>query len=130
VNRNYSFGINASYDLFNGFQKKTAYSKARLGEADQRESYEAARNTLISEVRQAYLDIQTARLQYQASQLAEQSAQEDMKLQSERYRLGASSILELLDAQFSLTNAQSVRIQALYQLNTAVASMAKATGRM
>jgi outer membrane protein TolC len=85
---------------------------------------------LISEVRQAYLDIQTARLQHQAAQLAEQSAQEDMKLQSERYRLGASSILELLDAQYSLTNAQYLRIQSLYQLNLAVASMAKAMGRM
>lgn len=130
VSGDYSFGISARYSLFDGFLKKTTYSKAKLGEANQRESYDAARNTLISDVRQAYLDIQTARLQYQASQLAEQSAQEDMKLQSERYRLGASSILELLDAQYSLTNSQSVRIHALYQLNTALASMAKAMGRM
>ncbi len=130
VGRSYSFGISASYSLFDGFQKKTAYSQARLSASTQRESYAATRNQLASDVRKAYLDIQTARLQYQAAQLAEQSAQEDMKLQSERYRLGASSILELLDAQYSLTNAQYSRIEALYKLNLAVASMAKATGRL
>jgi outer membrane protein len=130
VGRSYSFGVSASYSLFNGFQKKTTYSQARLSETNQRESFGAARNQLISAVRQSYLDIQTARLQHQAAQLAEQSAEEDMKLQSERYRLGASSILELLDAQYSLTNAQYSRIQSLYQLNLAVASMAKAMGRM
>jgi outer membrane protein len=130
VGRSYSFGISASYAIFDGFQKKTSYSQARLSETNQRESYSAAQNQLISDVRQAFLNIQTARLQNQAAQLAEQSAQEDMKLQSERYRLGASSILELLDAQYSLTNAQYSRIQSLFQLNLAVASMAKAMGKM
>jgi outer membrane protein len=129
-NGSYSFGVNLSYNIFDGFRKKTNYSRARLAEATQRESHDAARNNLVYQVRQAYLDIETARLQYQAAQLAEQSAQEDMKLQSERYRLGASSILELLDAQYSLTNAQYSRIQSLYQLNLAVASMSKAMGRM
>jgi len=128
-NGSYSFGINLSYSIFDGFRKKTNYSRARLAEATQRESRDADRNNLIYQVKQSYLDIVTARLQYQAAQLAEQSAQEDMKLQSERYRLGASSILELLDAQYSLTNAQYLRIQALYQLNLAVASMTKAMGR-
>jgi outer membrane protein len=130
VGRAYSFGVSASYAIFDGFRKNTTYSQARLSETNQRESFGAARNQLISDVRQAFLNIQTARLQHQAAQLAEQSAQEDMKLQSERYRLGASSILELLDAQYSLTNSQYLRIQALYQLNLALASMAKAMGRM
>jgi outer membrane protein len=129
-NGSYSFGVSVSYSIFDGFRKKTNYSRARLSESTQRESHDADRNNLVYQVKQSYLDIETARLQYQAALLAEQSAQEDMKLQSERYRLGASSILELLDAQYSLTHAQYSRIQALYQLNIAVAAMAKATGRM
>lgn len=126
----YSFGINFSYGLFDGFSKKTTYSKAKLSELTARENYEAERNVLIYNVRQAYLDIQKARLQHETAVLAELSAAEDMKLQQERYRLGASSILELLDAQVSLTNAQYSRISALYQLNLAVAAMARAMGQM
>jgi outer membrane protein len=129
-NASYSFGISISYDLFDGLHKKTDYSRAKLSENTQRESHDADRNNLIFQVRQSYLNIVTARLQYQTAQLAEQSAQEDMKLQSERYRLGASSILDLLDAQLSLTNAQYSRVQALYQLNISVASMTKALGRL
>jgi outer membrane protein len=129
-NGSYSFGVNFSYNLFDGVTKKTNYSRAKLAENTQRASHDADRNNLVFQVKQAYLQIVTARLQYQAALLGEQSAQEDMKLQSERYRLGASSILELLDAQYSLTNAQYSRIQSLYQLNLAVASMAKAMGRM
>ncbi len=129
-NASYSFGINITYDLFDGLHKKTDYSRARLSEKTQRENYGAERNNLIFQVRQSYLNIVTAKLQYQTAVLGEQSAEEDMKLQSERYRLGAASILDLLNAQVSLTQAQSQKVQALYQLNVSVASMTMALGRM
>jgi outer membrane protein TolC len=129
-NGSYSFGISIGYSIFDSFRKKTNYSRARLSELTSRETYDAARNNLVYQVRQSYLDIQRTRLQYEVAQLAETSAQEDMKLQQERYRLGASSILDLLNAQYSLTNAQYSRVQALYELNTAVAAMAKAMGQM
>ena len=93
-----------------------------------RESYQNDVNTLNSEVRQAYLDYDKSRLQLEVAELGSRSAEEDMKLQQERYRLGASSILELLDAQVSLTQAQSNLVQAYFDLNKAIADLAKATG--
>ena len=126
----YSFGIGISYTLFDAFSKKTNYSKAKLGELTAKENYDATRKALTQDVHQAYLDIEKSRLQYQTALLAERSAQEDYKLQQERYRLGASSILELLDAQASLTQAQYQKISALYELNVAVAGMAMAMGEM
>ncbi|MFH2056637.1 MAG: TolC family protein [bacterium] len=126
----YSFGIGISYTLFDAFSKKTSYSKAKLSALTAKENYDAARKSLTQDVHQAYLDIEKSRLQYSTAQLAERSAQEDYKLQQEKYRLGASSILELLDAQASLTQAQYQKISALYQLNVAVAGMAMAMGEM
>lgn len=126
----YAFGIGISYTLFDAFSKKTSYSKARLSELTAKESYDATRKALAQDVHQAYLDIEKSRLQYATAELAERSAQEDYKLQQEKYRLGASSILELLDAQASLTQAQYQKISALYQLNVAVAGMALAMGQM
>ena len=93
-----------------------------------RESYQNDLNTLNSEVRQAYLDYDKSRLQLEVAELGARSAEEDMKLQQERYRLGASSILELLDAQVSLTQSQSNLVQAYFDLNKAIADMAKAAG--
>ncbi len=122
------FGIGISYDIFDGFAKKTDYSRAKLTEMTARESYQNDLNTLNSEVRQAYLDYDKSRLQLEVAELGARSAEEDMKLQQERYRLGASSILELLDAQVSLTQSQSNLVQAYFDLNKAIADMAKAAG--
>ncbi len=126
--RSYSFSIGISYDLFDRFTKKTDYSRAKLSEMTARESFQNDLNTLNSEVRQAYLDYDKSRMQLEVAQLGARSAEEDMKLQQERYRLGASSILELLDAQVSLTQSQSNLVQAYFDLNKAIADMAKATG--
>lgn len=126
----YSFGVSLSYSLFDAFSKKTNYSRAKLSAMTARESYDAQRKQLNQQVHQNYLDIQKSRLQYETAVLAERSAQEDYKLQQEKYRLGASSILELLDSQASLTQSQYQKISALYQLNLAVASMAQAMGEM
>jgi outer membrane protein TolC len=126
--RGYYFGVTISYSLFDAFKKKTNYSRARLLERNYQVQLQAEQNSVIQEVKGAYLDIEKSRLQYETAQLLERSAQEDLKLQQERYRLGASSILELLDAQASLTQAQYQRINALYELNVAVATMTKAIG--
>lgn len=126
--RSYLFGIQIRYDIFDGFAKKTNYSRAKLSEMTARESYQNDQNTLNSEVRQAYLDYDKSRLQLEVAELGARSAEEDMKLQQERYRLGASSILELLDAQVSLTQSQSNLVQAYFDLNKAIADLAKATG--
>lgn len=129
-NGSYGLSVVISYDLFNSFSKKTDFTRARLSAMSSQEDYKAELKNVAQAVRQSYLDIQKSRLQYETAQLAERSAQEDLKLQEEKYRLGASSILELLDAQYSLTNAQYNMVQALYDLNIAVATMAQAMGRM
>lgn len=127
-NGSYSFGITIGYTLFDAFTKKTSYSRSKLAANSYQERYNNELKSIAQDVRKAYLDIEKSQLQYQTALLAEKSAKEDLKLQEEKYRLGASSILELLDAQYSLTNAQYSRVLALYELNIAVASMAQAMG--
>jgi outer membrane protein len=129
-NGSYGFAITIGYTLFDAFTKKTDYTRSKLAARRSDEEYNAELKRVAQWIRQYYLDIQKSRLQYETAQLAEKSAQEDLKLQEEKYRLGASSILELLDAQYSLTNAQYNMVQALYSLNIAAAGMAQAMGRM
>lgn len=129
-NGSYTVGIGISYNIFDGFRKKTVYSDARLSTNTSLEQYRSDQNNLVSNVKQFYLDFEKARLQYEVAKMGETSAQEDLKLQQERYRLGASSILELLNAQLSVTSAKSSSIQALYDLNVAVAGLANAMGQM
>ncbi len=47
------------------------------------------------------------------------SAEEDLRYAEESYRLGAGTILEVLDAQAKLTEARNVQTEALYDAQLA-----------
>ncbi len=49
-----------------------------------------------------------------------------MNITQEKYNLGAASILDLLNANFSYKTAKSNQVQALYDHNLAVAQFEKA----
>jgi outer membrane protein TolC len=53
-------------------------------------------------------------------------AQENLAIAEGRYAAGVGNIIELTDAQVSLTSAQANNIQALSTFKTAVAQLEKA----
>ena len=57
------------------------------------------------------------------------AAQEDVNLAREKYNLGAATILEVLDAEVSLKQAQTNQVQALFDYNLAISRLEKAMGR-
>ena len=59
---------------------------------------------------------------------AVEASDEDLRLNKEKYRLGAGTILDLINAHVSNTEAQSNRIQALYDYKYAIARLQKAMG--
>ena len=67
------------------------------------------------EVRQSYLDYQSAakRLEVTAKQL--RSARQANDVERERYNVGASTLVELQLVRASFVNAASTRAQAIYQ---------------
>ena len=56
-------------------------------------------------------------------------AREQLRLAEGRYRAGAGSIIELGDAQVTLSNAAAQRVQAEYNLAAARAALLRALGR-
>jgi multidrug efflux system outer membrane protein len=57
------------------------------------------------------------------------AAQETFRVQDLRYRGGANTILDLLEAQGQLTLAQATVVQALYALNLSRAGLEAVVGR-
>jgi len=55
-------------------------------------------------------------------------ADESQRIEGEKYALGRGTLLDVLDAQSSLLDAQATRIRALADSNTAAAQLAWATG--
>lgn len=107
-------GLNLSFPLFTGMWYSTQSQQAKL--AVQKHEYEIITTTNDAIVMlEAYYE--TVKDYFKIIPIFEEivaSAEEDLKLASEQYRLGAISVLELLDAQVSDTQARADLVTAKY----------------
>src|SRR5437762_10420058 len=95
---------------------------------------EESKTTLDDDVRQVELEVQQAfanilqgRELIQSTAKNVEQATEALRLATARLDAGAGTQLEVLDARTQLTTAQSLRLQALYTYNAAVAEFDRAT---
>ncbi|MBI5867759.1 MAG: TolC family protein [candidate division Zixibacteria bacterium] len=128
-NGTWGIGLSLSYTIFDGFVKKSNYSRASVSLKTTREGLTQEENNVALAVRQAFLSWQLAHDKMALADETEKSAQEDFNLAQEKYNLGAGTILELLDAQVSLTQAQTDKVNALYDYHLAVAALENSMGR-
>ena len=82
------------------------------------------------EIRRPFLQLRRARERTAASEEAAASAQEDLRLAEERYRLRTATVLKVVDAQVALTEARNAQAEAIHELQLAKLSMEKATGTL
>lgn len=124
-----NLSVNFSYAIFNGFQRETQAVQAdvalRNAEAQARDATLAAKSNLISLVRA--LQNAQARVDVQLSAIA--AADEDLRVQQQRYALGASTLLDLLTSQTQLNQARQALIQARFDGRVARAQLASLIGQ-
>ena len=125
----WDIGIRISLSIFDGFlttsQVRSAKAQVRLN----KDNLEQNKRDLALAIKQAYLSVKEGERKIQLTDDALKSAEEDLKLTQEKYNLGAASILDLLNANFSYKTAKNNQVQALYDYNLAVAQFEKATAR-
>jgi len=122
-------GGSLNFTLFSGFHRKTAISNARASVKYARETLDQTERTVAFSVKQAYLGVDLAAETRNLADQIEVSAQEDFNLAQEKYNLGAATILDLLDAQVSLTRAQNDKVNAMFDYHVAVARLENAIGQ-
>jgi outer membrane protein TolC len=124
-----SIGISISLPIWNGAQREIALSRATTI----RDVARAVRADLELAVRrdvvQAYEAYEAARA---AAELASQSvivARENLRVQEQRYRAGATTIIDLITAQVSLSEADAGLVQARYASRLALSGLEAILGR-
>jgi len=126
----YSALLVIKWDLLTGFRRLNDVRKA---EAD-RQVASADLKTLeidaIAEVWRAYFEFQSSLSKYEYAQSLIAASQESYSANSESYRQGLSTIVELLTAQRDLANARYTLIQSKSELLTAYAAVAYSIGRV
>jgi len=106
------FSINLT--LFNGFVREQQVTSSAV----QRDNAEAVaadtRRFVNATLTQAIAALETASAQLDISRDNVTAATEDMRVQQERYRVGAATILDLLTSQASLTQAMVNQVQTRF----------------
>ncbi len=106
------FSINLT--LFNGFVREQQVTSSDV----QRDNAEAVaadtRRFVNATLTQAIAALRTASAQLDISRDNVAAATEDMRVQQERYRVGAATILDLLTSQASLTQAMVNQVQTRF----------------
>ncbi len=125
----YSATLGFSMPIFDGFatDAQTASARARLLRT--RETRDALVRNLESEVRQALLQYQEATEREVLGRRTLESAAENLNLVQQKYNVGSSTILELIDAQVQLQRAQSDLVSAMAAIRVADATLDRVRGR-
>lgn len=129
-NYTWSAGVSLSIPLFRGFSRYAQLGSAKLNHKMAREARNFYTRQVDLQVKQAYFNVQQAKKKIRVTENAEAAADETLRLNKEKYHLGAGTMLDLINAQTSYTEAKSNGIQALYDYKLAVAQLRRAMGEL
>jgi outer membrane protein TolC len=128
-NPTHSWQFSLRWTLFNGFSREQQQVSANV----QRDIAEAqaadARRAVNATLTQQLAALATAYAQIDISAVNVDAATEDLRVQQERYRVGAGTILDLVTSQANLTQAQTNLVQARFNYLIARAQVEALVGR-
>jgi outer membrane protein len=111
----------ATLPVWNGAQREVQMSRARVEREIARVTRLDAERAVARDVTETYEGYTTARATTQLAEEAISVARENYRVQDTRYRAGATTILDLLEAQIRLTEAEAEFVQSRYATRLALA---------
>ena len=118
-----------SYPLFNGLAREQDVVNAQVAQqnaaAEAQDAVLLAQQNLVSYIG----TLRTTQEQIGIQQVSVAAAEEDLRVQQQRYQLGASILLDVLTSQTQLTQARVALIQARYNYRVAKAQLEALIGQ-
>jgi len=121
-------GVQLSWSPLDGDLTKGATLQAQGVLETARASLLNARQTVLSEVGQAYLNLKTAEQALVTADAEVANAEETARLNVGRYKSGLGQLLDVLDAQNALNIARTNRVNAAAGVDLARAALQRAIG--
>ena len=126
--RSWSVRLTASLPVFNGFQRETGIQRARAAVTTAQARAQDAAIAARTEVASSAAEVRAAGERAAIAARAVELAREDLRVQEERYQLGATTILELQASQIALADAEVALVRARQALATSVARLEAVLG--
>ena len=122
-------GVGLNWNLFNGFNREESIT-IRSSSLDQAEATASDTRRQVSSVLTAqFALLDAARLKIDIAQTSVAAAREDLRVVEQRYRVGAATILDLLNSQEALTQAEVDAVAARFDYLRAKAQIEALIGR-
>jgi outer membrane protein TolC len=129
LSNNWSARVSLSWPLFNGFTRETAVSQSLASQDAARARMEDTGRQVNADMTQQFAALEAALLRFNIAAASRAAAEEDLRVQQERYRLGAATIVEVLTSQVSLDQAEVDIVQARLDFLVAKAQLEALVGR-
>ncbi len=121
--------FSATLPIWNGGQREVLMSQARVQREIARATRLDAERAVARFVTETYEGYTTARATTQLAEEAVLVARENYRVQDTRYRAGATTILDLIEAQIRLTEAEAEFVQSRYTTRLALGQFEAQLGR-
>lgn len=115
-----SLGLQMNLNIFKGLADHAELSRQRINYAKAEEELIERKRLLKVEVTQAFNVLKANREIIEINKTNLVAANEDLRLAQERYKIGAGTLLEVIDAQLAVTQAQSALVSAEYNFQIAL----------
>ena len=120
--------VSINLPIFTGMLTESRIASARAGLVRSEENRNALRRNLAAEVNEVLISYQAAVEGDRVAADAVESALENLKLIQQKYNVGSSTILDLIDAQVSATRAAADRQRTLAAIRVAEAEVDRVRG--
>lgn len=125
----FGYSLSLSLPIFDGFQREQAIQNATASRNDARYAVREQELQMTTDITSAYRNLMT---QFETVQVQEQTrsaAQQALELANERYRVGASTFIEVSQARTDFETAGNDLIRAIYDFHRFYAQLEQAVGR-
>lgn len=121
--------LRLSWPLFNGFSRERSIAVQASGAETANAQAADARRQIRAALTAQLANLDAARLRIEITHTSVRAAEEDLRVQRERYRLGAATIVEVLTSQEALDQAEADVVSARFDYLQARAQIEALIGR-
>lgn len=129
-NLGFNYGLNLSFNLFNGFNSAREYENAQIEIESSQIRYEQLRDEIKSQILNLYESYRVSLKLIELERENLEIAKENVDIALERYRLGVLTPLELREAQKTYIDAEGRLISAQYQAKLAEVELLRLSGQL
>lgn len=129
LQESYAASVTLNYPLFSGFLTREQVKEARATLSSVRYEIIEARRRVRLEVERTAYGIQEAQERLAAREKQREASEENLRLATARYEVGAGDIIEMTDAQTQMVSADTETVNTAFDYAVTQAALLRAMGR-